>query len=105
MPDCLKAFKQIMEVPVEKLIHHTDFNLSALSFSPAKLAAKIKEHIPEFNISYKLDFRQQIADSWPKTIDDSAAREEWGWSPDYDLEAMVKDMLKVLKERHEKGEI
>jgi nucleoside-diphosphate-sugar epimerase len=105
MPDCLKAFKQIMEAPVENLKHHTDFNLNALSFSPSELTAEIKKHIPEFNISYKPDFRQKIADSWPKTIDDSAAREEWGWSPDYDLNTMVKDMLRVLRERHNKGEL
>jgi nucleoside-diphosphate-sugar epimerase len=105
MPDCLKAFKELMEAPLEKLKHHTDFNLSALSFNPAELAAEIKKHMPEFEISYKPDFRQNIADSWPKSIDDNAAREEWGWSPDYDLEAMVADMLRVLGERHMRGEL
>ncbi len=105
MPDCLKAFKELMTAPVENLKHHTDFNLGALSFNPAELAAAIKTHIPEFKIKYKPDFRQKIADSWPKSIDDSAAREEWGWSPDYDLDAMVADMLKVLGERHDRGEL
>jgi len=105
MPDCLKAFKELMEAPIENLKHHTDFNLGALSFNPAELAAEIKKHMPEFEISYKPDFRQNIADSWPRSIDDSASREEWGWSPDYDLEAMVADMLRVLGKRHEKGEL
>ena len=105
MPDCLKAFKELMDAPIENLKHHTDFNLGALSFNPAELAAEIKKHIPEFKISYKPDFRQKIADSWPKSIDDSAARLEWGWSPDYDLGAMVADMLKVLGERHKRGEL
>ncbi len=105
MPDCLKAFKQLMEAPVEHLKHHTDFNLGAISFDPAMLAAEIKTHIPEFKISYEPDYRQKIADSWPKSIDDTAARNEWGWSPNYDLKAMVADMLKVLGERHKKGEL
>ena len=105
MPDCLKAFKELMNAPVEKLKHHTDFNLGALSFNPAELAEAIKTYIPEFKIQYKPDFRQEIADSWPKSIDDHAAREEWGWYPDYDLKAMVADMLKVLGKRHEMGEL
>jgi nucleoside-diphosphate-sugar epimerase len=92
-----------MNAPLENLKHHTDFNLSALSFSPAELAAELKTHISEFKITYEPDFRQKIADSWPKSIDDNAAREEWGWKPDYDLKAMVADMLKVLGERHERG--
>ncbi len=104
MPDCLKAFRQLMDAPVDDLKHHTDFNLGSMSFTPADLAAEIKTHIPEFKIAYKPDFRQKIADSWPKSIDDSAARLEWGWSPDYDLGAMVADMLKVLGERYKRGE-
>ena len=105
MPDCLKAFKDLMNAPVESLKHHTDFNLGSLSFNPAELASEIQKHVPEFKIKYEPDFRQKIADSWPNSIDDSAAREEWGWSPDYDLSAMVTDMLKVLGERHKKGEL
>jgi len=105
MPDCLKAFQMLMDAPVEILEHHTDFNLGALSFSPEELAAEIKTHIPEFTITYEPDFRQKIADSWPKSIDDSAAREEWGWSPDFGLKTMVADMLKVLRERYERGEL
>ena len=105
MPDCLKAFKQLMEAPIENLKHHTDYNLGAISFDPTELVAEIKTHIPEFTITYEPDFRQKIADSWPKSIDDSAARSEWGWSRDYDLKAMVADMLKVLGERYQRGEL
>lgn len=105
MPDCLKAFVQLMEAPLENLKHHTDFNLAAMSFTPATLAAEIKKNMPEFKISYDPDFRQAIADSWPKSIDDSSSREEWGWKPDYDLASMVKDMLKVLGARHSRGEL
>ena len=105
MPDCLRAFNMLMEAPLENLKHHTDFNLAGISFNPKELSDEIKKHMPEFKITYKPDFRQKIADSWPKSIDDSASREEWGWSPSYDLEAMVADMLKVLGKRHERGEL
>jgi nucleoside-diphosphate-sugar epimerase len=101
MPDCLKAFVTLMGAPLSSLKHHGDYNLAALSFNPRALAAEIKRHIPEFEIEYKPDYRQAIADSWPKSIDDSASREEWGWSPDYDLAAMTKDMLKRLRRRLE----
>jgi nucleoside-diphosphate-sugar epimerase len=105
MPDCLKAFQQLMAAPIDNLRHHTDFNLAGVSFNPEELASEIKKHIPEFTITYKPDFRQNIADSWPKSIDDSAARTEWGWKPDYDLEAMVEDMFNVLNERHKRGQL
>jgi len=104
MPDCLKSFRMIMDAPLENLKHHTDFNLAGVSFNPRELVSEIKRHIPEFEITYEPDFRQEIADSWPESINDSAAREEWGWSPDYDLGAMVEDMLKVLGERQKRGE-
>ena len=96
MPDCINATLQLMDADASGLKHHTDFNLAAISFSPKELAAEIKKHIPEFTISYKPDERQKIADSWPKTIDDSAARKEWGWKPKYNLAEMTKDMLEVL---------
>jgi nucleoside-diphosphate-sugar epimerase len=99
MPDCLRSIVELLEADASRLRHHTDFNLSALSFSPAELAIEIKKHIPEFTIDYKPDYRQAIADSWPKDIDDSAAREEWDWRPEYDLSAMAGDMLKVLRKR------
>ncbi len=104
MPDCLRSFKELMDAPVDDLKHRTSYNLSAISFNPAELAAEIRMHLPEFTITYKPDYRQEIADTWPKSIDDSCAREEWGWSHEYDLGSMVADMIKVLRARHEKGE-
>jgi nucleoside-diphosphate-sugar epimerase len=99
MPDCIRATLMLMDANIDKLKHHVDFNLSGLSFSPAELAAEIRKHIPEFKITYEPDYRQEIADSWPRTIDDSAAHEEWGWKPRYDLPAMVADMLEKLQRR------
>lgn len=105
MPDCLKATFDLMEADFSKLKHHTDFNVTAMSFSAGELAAEIKKHIPEFTITYEPDFRQAIADSWPDSIDDSAAREEWGWAPDYDLAKMTADMLAVLQKRYKEGKL
>lgn len=105
MPDCIKATVDLMDADLSKLKHHTDFNLAAISFSPKELAEEIKKHIPELAVSYEPDSRQAIADSWPKTIDDSAAREEWGWRPSYDLAAMTEDMLKNLRIRYETGQL
>jgi len=105
MPDCIKATIDIMNADLSSLKHHADFNLAAVSFSPRELAEEIKIHIPKFTITYKPDHRQAIADSWPKSIDDSAAREEWGWKPSYDLPAMVKDMIDVLGERQRQGKL
>jgi nucleoside-diphosphate-sugar epimerase len=105
MPDCIKATVDLMDADLSKLKHHTDFNLAAISFSPKELVEEIKKHIPELAVSYEPDSRQAIADSWPKTIDDSAAREEWGWKPSYDLAAMTEDMLKNLRIRYEAGQL
>lgn len=99
MPDCLKATIMLMEADLSSLKHHTDFNVAGMSFSVEELASEIKKHIPEFQIDYKPDFRQEIADSWPESIDDSAAREEWGWNPDYDLTRMTADMLEKLRKK------
>jgi nucleoside-diphosphate-sugar epimerase len=104
MPDCLKGIIELMNIDLQKLKHHCDYNLAAFSFSPKELAEEIKTHIPRFEIDYKPDYRQKIADSWPRSIDDSSAREEWGWSNNYDLPMMVKDMLQVLGERQRRGE-
>ncbi len=101
MPDCIRATLMLMDADFEQLQHHADFNLTGFSFSPQELAAEIKKHIPDFEIEYEPDHRQQIAESWPRTIDDSAAREEWGWEPAYDLSAMVEDMLEKLEQRVE----
>jgi nucleoside-diphosphate-sugar epimerase len=105
MPDCIKATIDLAEADVSRLKHHSDFNVGAMSFSAGELAASIKRHIPEFVCTYKPDFRQAIADSWPQSLDDSAAREEWGWRPAYDLAAMTKDMLEVLGKRHKQGKL
>jgi nucleoside-diphosphate-sugar epimerase len=99
MPDCLKATLDLMEADFSRLKHHCDFNVAAMSFSTGELAAEIKKHFPDFTITYEPDSRQAIADSWPESIDDSAAREEWGWNPSYDLTKMTEDMLAVLQKR------
>jgi nucleoside-diphosphate-sugar epimerase len=96
MPDAIKATLGIMEADSEKIKIRSSYNLAAISFSPKEIAEEIKKHIPNFSISYKSDFRQVIADSWPKSINDSYAREHWGWKPDFNLSDMVKDMLKNL---------
>jgi nucleoside-diphosphate-sugar epimerase len=103
MPDCIKATMDLMEAPFENLKHHSDFNVGAMSFSAEELAAEIKKHMPGFKCRYEPDFRQAIADSWPRSLDDSAAREEWGWSPSFDLPSMTKDMLEKLGKRHKEG--
>ena len=105
MPDCIKGTIDLMEADLSQLEHHSDFNLGAMSFSPAELVAEITNHIPDFACDYEPDFRQQIADSWPKSLDDTAAREEWGWEPGYDLAAMVQDMLEVLGKKHAEGKL
>jgi nucleoside-diphosphate-sugar epimerase len=105
MPDCIKGTIDLMEADLSRLKHHADFNLAAMSFSAGELVAEIKRHIPEFICEYKPDFRQEIADSWPRSIDDSAAREEWGWDPDYDLAAITVDMLEKLGKRYAEGRL
>ena len=105
MPDCIKGTIDLMEADFRQLVHHADFNLAAMSFSAGELAAEIKRHIPEFEVSYEPDSRQAIADSWPRSIDDSAAREEWKWQPAYDLKAMTADMLAKLQARHAAGNL
>jgi nucleoside-diphosphate-sugar epimerase len=85
-----------MEAPAEKVKVRTSYNIGSMSFCPAQIAATIKKHIPEFTITYQSDFRQAIADSWPKSIDDSAARQDWGWQHQYGLEEMTNDILKNL---------
>jgi len=99
MPDALKALVDLANAPLEKLKHHCNFNVGAMSFSAGELAAEIKKYIPELKVTYAPDFRQAIADSWPRSVDDSVAREEWGWSPEYDLERMTEDMIEKLTEK------
>ncbi len=105
MPDCLKCTLDLMEADFAKLKHHSNFNVTAMSFSAGELAAEIRKHVPGFECRYEPDFRQAIADSWPASIDDSEARAEWGWKPDYDLAAMTGDMLAVLKKRQAVGKV
>lgn len=103
MEDCIKATIDLAEADFDKLEHHSSFNVAAMSFTPKQLADEIKKVIPTFEIEYKPDFRQQIADSWVWSIDDSAARKEWNWSPRYDMAAMTKEMIAVLSDKHKKG--
>ncbi|WP_053366699.1 L-threonine 3-dehydrogenase [Bacillus sp. FJAT-27245] len=98
MPDALNAIINLMEADPAKLVHRNSFNVTAMSFDPEKLAAEIRKHIPEFELSYNVDpVRQGIADSWPNSLDTSAAAEEWGFKAEYDLARMTADMLDKLK--------
>jgi len=97
MPDAIRATIELMEAPVDRIATRTSYNLSAMSFSPAEIAASIQRKIPTFSIAYQPDYRQAIADSWPASIDDSAARHDWGWKHQYDLDAMTDDMLLHLR--------
>ncbi len=97
MPDAIKGTLDLMDAPLDKLKRHADYNHGAMSFTAADLAEAIRKHYPDFEVTYEPDFRQAIADSWPDDVDDTAAREDWGWSPAFDLEAMTNDMLENLK--------
>jgi nucleoside-diphosphate-sugar epimerase len=97
MPDAIRATIELMQAPKEHITIRTSYNISAISFSPAEIAAEIKKHIPGFTISYNPDYRQNIANSWPQSINDSVARRDWGWKPEYDLPTMTEDMLENLK--------
>ena len=100
MPDAILALMQLAEADGGTLLHRADFNVGAMSFTPAEIADAIKKRIPGFRIDYEIDpARQAIADSWPNSLDDSAAREEWDWRPRYDMEAMVDDMLHNLRRK------
>ena len=97
MQDAIDATIKIMQTDAATIKTRTSYNLAAISFTPKEMAAEIKKHIPKFEISYKTDFRQQIADSWPQVIDDSNARKDWKWNHQFDLELMTKEMLKNLQ--------
>jgi threonine 3-dehydrogenase len=99
MPDCINATLALMAAPFENLVHHTDFNISGLEFSAGELAEEIKKHLPDFECTFEPDSRQAIADAWTRSTDDTPAREEWGWAPTFDLDAMTRDMLRRLQSR------
>lgn len=104
MDDAIRATIELMQAPKESIKTRTSYNLAGMSFSPAEIAASIQEIFPDFEISYEPDFRQQIAASWPQSIDDSRAREDWGWNPAYDLKSMTADMIKNLKLQYSTAE-
>ncbi|BAO54471.1 NAD-dependent epimerase/dehydratase family protein [Nonlabens marinus] len=97
MEDAIRATVQIMEAPGEQIKERSSYNLSGMSFTPADIASEIQKHVPEFQMSYAPDSRQQIADSWPSSIDDSTAREDWNWNSTYDLKKTVVEMLEHLR--------
>ena len=104
MPDALRGAVQLMEADNARLINRNAYNVSAMSFTPDDLYAEIKKHLPDFQVEYSVDpERQAIADSWPNSLDDSAARDEWGWNPEYDLAKMTADMLEVLEKKIKAG--
>ncbi|NYI48270.1 NAD-dependent epimerase/dehydratase family protein [Macellibacteroides fermentans] len=103
MPDGLRAAIDIMEADPSRLVHRNSFNIAAMSFEPEIIAASIRKYIPEFTMEYKVDpLRQSIAESWPNSLDDTCARNEWDWAPTYDLDMMTQDMLRVLKAKFNK---
>jgi nucleoside-diphosphate-sugar epimerase len=104
MPDATRAMIELMEAPADALQHRNAFNVTAMNFTPEELSAQIREHLPDFVIDYEIDpARQAIADSWPDSIDDAAARREWGWRPEYDLASMTRDMLEKLAAQRPSG--
>lgn len=96
MPDAIRATIELMEAPADRISVRTSYNVSGMSFSPKEIAACIKKHIPDFEIDYKPDYRQAIADSWPQSIDASVATADWGWKPEFDLEKLTADMFDNL---------
>ncbi|MBK7440991.1 MAG: NAD-dependent epimerase/dehydratase family protein [Bacteroidetes bacterium] len=97
MPDAIKATIQLMDAPADKIKIRSSYNLAAMTFSPKMVGAAIKKYIPDFELTYDIDFRQKIAETWPGSIDDSSARSDWGWQHEYDLDKMTVDMLKHIK--------
>ena len=100
MPDALESLLKLYEAPEERLNYTIEYNLSAFSFDPMTLQRSINRIIPDFRVDYKPDYRQEIADTWPRTLDVSAAIEDWHFSPRYDIDSMTRDMIKNLKAMH-----
>ena len=104
MPDALDACVQIMEADPAKLVHRNSFNVTAMSFTPEMLYAELRKAMPEFTMTYDIDpVKESIARSWPDSLDDACAREEWGWKPKWDMRSMTEDMLRAVREKKEKG--
>ena len=97
MPDAIRGTLELMGAPLNSLKNHSNYNLSGMSFSAAELADAIQKIVPNFKCTFKPDYRQKIADSWPISIDDESARKEWGWKPSFDITSMTKDMMKNLR--------
>ena len=100
MPDAIRATIELMEAPAEMVKIRSSYNLAGISFTPKQIATEIAKHIPNFEMTYKPDFRQEIADSWPSSIDDTNAQNDWGWKLEYNLEKMTSDMMTNLKEKY-----
>lgn len=96
MPDAVRATIELMEAPAENIRCRTFYNIAAVSFTPVQLASQIQQLMPGFQVDYNPDYRQAIADSWPRSIDDSAARADWGWEHQFDLQQITRDMLHHL---------
>ena len=104
MPDALKACVELMEADPAKLVHRNSFNIASMSFTPEIICDAVKRRLPDFTMDYNVDpVKEQIARSWPNQLDDSCAREEWGWKPEWDLERMTDDMLEHIREKVAKG--
>ena len=100
MPDALRACVELMEADPRQLIHRNSFNIASMSFTPEIIAAEIRKHIPEFAMDYYIDpVKREIAESWPNSLDDTCARQEWGWKPEWNLAKMTEDMLNVIRSR------
>lgn len=102
MPDCLKALMDLYEADFDKLKHHSNFNVASMSFSAEEQVEAVRKIVPDLEVEYAPDFRQDIADSWPQSLDDREAREQWGWQPTFDLEAMSEEMVRRLQGRNVK---
>ena len=103
MPDALRAAIELMEADPTRLVHRNSFNIASMSFEPSQIAAAVKRHIPNFEMTYDVDpLRQGIAESWPNSLDDTCARQEWDWKPQFDIDTMSEDMVRILKARYNK---
>ena len=104
MDDAIRATMEVMNAPAKNIKTRTSYNLSGLNFTPKELVLSIQQYFPGFQVNYKPDFRQEIADSWPDSIDDKEAKTDWSWTPEFDLAAMSETMIKHLKEQYAKAQ-